>query len=846
MSQFIRPTSDISTGSWATTPLWSKLDDNSDADYVTSDVVVGDSFRVHLGNPDDPLVSTGHIIRARWRRASGTTAGAKLRLYQGSTLIATLTNSSLGGSFATSSLTLTGAQADSITDYTDLRLDVEFYTGTGIASVDVAWVEMELPSLTAPDAPTGVSAEDGNPSRVRVTYTPGARAVDNNIYRNTSNSWSGATKIYDGDLASPYDDTPTAGIQYWYGVRSSNDAGESPNSSLNSGYRLAAPAAPTGIAASKGTYADHVHVQATDASGAFDGADSFKAYRNTVNDSATATLIASGLATPSYDDYTVVAGTTYYWWFKGHNDAGDGPFSTTDTGFAAAADEGAGSFDIAIDFSGTGNVGTTYAGSGAFDIDIDFFGSGAVGAGGLYGRLDRLASSYVWDQRPAALKVALARGDEIVAGPIPLLTAETTGIRHDANTLMAVVLSDLSRRLKVVAQPITLNGTGGIEGDASVAGRIAPLCIGYAKHVPGIRLESNGQRYLVHRDIAGNRIREVVMVTVGGNLIDAGDYDVLYDSGANIVDISRIDVLDGQEVRFWVRGPLLSLDATADADSTTLADAVRYLIHRRPDATYPDVGVLDTAAINWTALSRFALQVPFEVGWYIDSDVQIADVLKSWLSPWTVWGMDALGTFTVTLNLEPSLSPDDYELDDADILDARKVETFPPAKQIAVGYDVNWGQLSPNQLVGAAAGSSLALWLISAYRRIAVTSGSWVAVYPTARKPEDYITPFLDADAAAIVHGWIAGVVGVPVLIYTVRASFKALLYEPGKVVRIARPRWGMDTAAPYRIADVEIKSDGDRWVVLMTVWRTSTRYVLSGNVAGSYLTNENGAPIGI
>ena len=105
----------------------------------------------HLGDPTDPGVSTGHIIRAVARYSNAMLGQARdvdVQLRQGaSTLIATLaiSSGSLTTSYQTFSYTLSGAEADSITDYSDLRYRLDAGTGISNKNVHVTAIELEVP-----------------------------------------------------------------------------------------------------------------------------------------------------------------------------------------------------------------------------------------------------------------------------------------------------------------------------------------------------------------------------------------------------------------------------------------------------------------------------------------------------------------------------------------------------------------------------------------------------------------------------------------------------------------------------------------------------------------------------
>jgi formylglycine-generating enzyme required for sulfatase activity/fibronectin type 3 domain-containing protein len=182
-----------------------------------------------------------------------------------------------------------------------------------------------------PPAPAGVAATDGAyTDHVRVTWSASSGATSYKVFRNTTNSSGSASQI-GTPSASPYDDnSATPGTIYYYWVKANNANGDSGFSSSDSGFAAAVPAAPTGVTASDGTYTDHVAVSWNPAS----GATSYKVFRNTVNDSGSASQIGTPSGT-GFNDSTAVAGTTYYYWVKSSNVAGDSAaFGGPDTGYA--------------------------------------------------------------------------------------------------------------------------------------------------------------------------------------------------------------------------------------------------------------------------------------------------------------------------------------------------------------------------------------------------------------------------------------------------------------------------------------------------------------------------------
>ena len=130
----------------------------SDADYFYGSVMQpGFDVYLSLSDVSDPLCSGDHILRARLGKLSTAAASCNVYLYQGSSLIAALPSATLSTLPTTYSYTLTAAEANSITDYTDLFLrvvtaepDVACYwlefAVPEVRRIEVSWAEVQGPS----------------------------------------------------------------------------------------------------------------------------------------------------------------------------------------------------------------------------------------------------------------------------------------------------------------------------------------------------------------------------------------------------------------------------------------------------------------------------------------------------------------------------------------------------------------------------------------------------------------------------------------------------------------------------------------------------------------------------
>jgi len=98
-----------------------------------------------------------------------------------------------------------------------------------------------------------------------------------------------------------------------------------------------APQPPTNVAATDGSYTDKVRVTWN----ASANAAGYEVWRNTSNNSATATKISTtDVVGTSFDDTTATAGTTYWYWVKAKNTGGTSGFSAADSGYRATTASG--------------------------------------------------------------------------------------------------------------------------------------------------------------------------------------------------------------------------------------------------------------------------------------------------------------------------------------------------------------------------------------------------------------------------------------------------------------------------------------------------------------------------
>lgn len=138
MAQFGRPSTDTTMDNWeeddgTTTNIFDQIDETpaDNADYIRTGLTpTSDVYVTKLTTIVDPVSSAGHTLRYNYRKdvASGDQIDLTVQLRQGyvnegtpGTLIAGTTHTDISGaSWTSGSFTLSGAEADSISDYDSL------------------------------------------------------------------------------------------------------------------------------------------------------------------------------------------------------------------------------------------------------------------------------------------------------------------------------------------------------------------------------------------------------------------------------------------------------------------------------------------------------------------------------------------------------------------------------------------------------------------------------------------------------------------------------------------------------------------------------------------------------
>lgn len=159
MAQFARPDSTVAAGLWepqgGPSTLWEAVDEvtPSDTDYI--EALNGENTTCELGlttltDPGGASTGLDYHLKVRMQgTGSGGPERLSIALFEGGTQRAISGSFTSRGSWTTQTYTLSAAEADSISNFADLRVKLASSSLGGTEDMWASWVEFEIPDPVA-------------------------------------------------------------------------------------------------------------------------------------------------------------------------------------------------------------------------------------------------------------------------------------------------------------------------------------------------------------------------------------------------------------------------------------------------------------------------------------------------------------------------------------------------------------------------------------------------------------------------------------------------------------------------------------------------------------------------
>lgn len=406
--------------------------------------------------------------------------------------------------------------------------------------------------------------------------------------------------------------------------------------------------------------------------------------------------------------------------------------------------------------------------SGRFNYEIALFvgadptqgGSATVGILELEdpaGDLDDLRT-LGWDSAPLELR----RGD-----PEALLSTFTTvaklttaGLRYNTRK-KEILLRDLAHKLtRAELHGLRYGGTGSADGDAALAGRIKPYCVGSVFNITPVLINATGLIY----QVSCTSVLGIDAVRDGGTALTVdSDY-------ATYALLAAASVASGHYATCKALGlfkigatPVYIITADVRGDNDTLNGIAyphtRAHIARRVATGRGSIKLSDPTEIDGTAFEYLEQRQTATLGYFWDGEVTkaeaLAEVMAGCLGWWTMRlnGTLAIGQLEDPANVAPLFSlsyPTDDGSTESRVDEPAMTDYQPPRRSTLMGWARNYTVMSRDQIAGAVAAATAAIYQQAT--RYTTSEDLWVAGgFPSA--PIVMVNGGFESESAAQMEG---------------------------------------------------------------------------------------------
>jgi hypothetical protein len=388
--------------------------------------------------------------------------------------------------------------------------------------------------------------------------------------------------------------------------------------------------------------------------------------------------------------------------------------------------------------------------SGSFNYEITIFaaanptGGGSATVGILElddpdGELDGLRT-LGWDGAPLELR----RGDpEAYFSTFSTVAKLTTaGLRYNTRK-KEILLRDLAWQLtQAELHGLRYGGTGGVDGDASLKGRIKPLLLGSVFNIAPVQI--NATTALIYQ-VSCSSVLAIDAVRDGGSALgNAGDFGSYAALVAAAVGVGQFATCLALGLLRIGAVPVFILTADVRGDNDTINGLTyphtRAQIARRIATGRGNIRLSDPTQIDGAAYSYLEDRQPATLGYFWDAEISKADALNQVMAGCAGWwtmrlnGTLALGQLEDPATVAPLFSlsyPTDAGVLESRVDEPAMTDYVPPRRTTIMGWARNYTVMQPNQIAGTVIQSLSAIY--QAATRSTTSDDLWVASsFPTS------------------------------------------------------------------------------------------------------------------
>jgi hypothetical protein len=378
--------------------------------------------------------------------------------------------------------------------------------------------------------------------------------------------------------------------------------------------------------------------------------------------------------------------------------------------------------------------------SGADPLQAGTLSVGALNLDDPEGELDYLRD-LVWD----GTAITIMRGDP----DLPFRTwsavarMATAALLYDVKKKI-IDLRDVAWKLNnAPLHGLYYGGTGGLDGDASLAGIIKPYCVGQAFHIPPTLISAANLIY----QVSCSSVQAITSVMDGAAPLDAGADYATYDAlaAATVAPGAFATCLAQGLFRLGGTAALL-LTAHVQGDNETINGlgypSTRAQVARRIATGRGTVRLSDPDEIDASAYRALEKKQLAAVGFFWNQEITKAaalqEVLSGCLGWWTVRlnGKLAIGQLEDPANAAPFFSldfPSEDLRDEVRVGEPAVTDFLGPRRNTSMGYRRSYTVFQLSQIAGSVAEDAAAAAILQQPMQYTVSADPWVrSNYPSS------------------------------------------------------------------------------------------------------------------
>jgi hypothetical protein len=438
---------------------------------------------------------------------------------------------------------------------------------------------------------------------------------------------------------------------------------------------------------------------------------------------------------------------------------------------------------------------------------IGGFAAPSIGNVPLASPIDRTGASalremFAYDWHDGPLEIALAgytrHHQRIRFEDREVAFVGRTAALSGTHGRVSIRAADLALRFGRPVQRLRFAGTGGLEGGPELKGQRKPMVLGYRRHLEPKLVDRQNRKWVYSVDYAGGECT-LHSVLVGANAFPADNFTPFFEDGVN-----------GFVLDTAYEGRVTCIASGPTAAGETSLSILQYAMK--------DLGGPFTAdELDLVAFAIAGAELPGRAGIaIIEDNLTYRDLIARALGPAGLPVIDRRGRFAPRFWPNPI-----YDASDGTAprpLSIERLAAEPPRQLIRIAYDVNYAQLSEDQLETAAQDTEFGRYAREEYLLAERSAGDPTEIAQEVGDPRPWLTLLVDSEDAEAYADRVWEYEQRPWEEYLATFPAEAFFWELGQIRTITHPDYDLAGGKACVIKSLGLEGD----LIKVHLWRYS------------------------